>query len=68
MAVAGRPRETLAKAEAADEAVAFFVVGELQTHAIGIVLAASEAVVPLHADVTSVMTAATGFGRHTGRL
>ena len=43
MAVARGARIALAQAEAADEAVVFFVVSELQVHAVGIVLPAAEA-------------------------
>jgi hypothetical protein len=47
VAVAGRASVALAEAEFADEGLAFFVEGEPEAHAFGIVLAAGEAVVLL---------------------
>lgn len=44
----GRAGVTLAEAEMADEGLVFLVEGELQAHAVGIVLSADEAVVFLH--------------------
>jgi len=49
--VPGRAGVALAEAEAADEGVALFVVGEAQAHAFGIVFAAGETVVLLETDV-----------------
>src|SRR5260370_38941562 len=47
VAMAGRSRVALAEVEFADEGLALFVAGELEAHAVGIVLAAGEAVVLL---------------------
>jgi hypothetical protein len=55
VAVAGRSGVALAQAEFADEGLAFFVEDELEAHAVGIVLAADEAVVFLHFDVAGVV-------------
>ncbi len=60
----GRTGIAFAQAEAADEGFGLFVVGELETHAIGVIVAASEAVVFLHADVAGVVAVACGFLRH----
>lgn len=66
--VSGRPSVTFAQAKAADEAVALFVVGELQAHALGIVLAASEAEVFLQANILGAVAAASGFLGHVKKL
>jgi hypothetical protein len=55
VAVPRRTGVALAEAEAADEGLAFFVEREFQTHAIGIVLPAGEAVVLLHLGVFGVV-------------
>ena len=47
VAVAGRSGVTLGEAEAADEGLPFFVEDEFEAHAVGIVLAADEAIVLL---------------------
>ena len=65
MGVARRAGVALAQPEAADKAIALLVIGELETHAIGIVFAAGEAVVLLQADVTRVVAAACGFLRQS---
>ena len=62
VAVAGRSGEALAQTKTADEAVAAFVVGEAEPHALGIVFSAGEAVVLLQADVTGIVSA-DGFTR-----
>jgi hypothetical protein len=62
VAVAGRSGVPLAQAEAADEGLAFFVEDEFQLHAIGIILAADEAVILLHFEVAGVV--ALGLGAH----
>jgi hypothetical protein len=64
VAVAGRAGVALAEAELADEGLAGFVEGEFQPHAVGIVLAASEAVVFLQLDVAGVVALALGFAGH----
>ena len=51
VAMAGRSGVALAEAETADEGLAFVVEEEFQAHAIGIVLAAGEAVILLEFDV-----------------
>src|SRR6266567_743499 len=55
VAVAGGSGVAHAEAEAADEGLAGFVEGEFQAHAVGIVLAAGEAVVLLHLHVACVV-------------
>jgi hypothetical protein len=60
--VAGRSGVTLAEAEAADEGLAFFVEGELEAHAAGIVHAADEAAILLDFDVAGVV--AFGLAGH----
>jgi hypothetical protein len=47
VAVAGRSGVALAQAEFADEGLAVFVEDEFESHAIGVILAADEAVVLL---------------------
>jgi hypothetical protein len=64
MAVPWRSGVALAKANAADEAVAFFVVGEFQPHTVGIVLAAGETEIPLETEVKRIVSAAVSFLRH----
>ncbi len=65
VAVAGRSGIALAKAEFAEEGLAFFVEQELEAHAVGIVHAADEAVVFLHlheARVVAVNLRLAGHG------
>jgi hypothetical protein len=64
VAVSGRSGEALAEAKAADEAVALFVVGEAEPHAVGVVLAAGETVVFLEADVAGAVTCSGFFASH----
>ena len=66
VAVAGRSGVALAETEIADEGLAGFVEDEFQAHAIGIVLAADEAVVLLHLVVAGFV--ALGLGGHAGIL
>ncbi len=58
MNMAGRAGVALAQPKAADEAVALFVVRELETHAFRVVFAASETEVLLQADVASTVAVA----------
>ena len=62
VAVAGRSGVALAQAEAADEDLAGFVEDEFEAHAVGIVLAADEAVVFLQFEVAGFV--AVGLGWH----
>ena len=62
VAVARGSGVAFAESEAADEGLAWFVENEFEAHALGIVLAADEAVVLLHFDVAGVV--ALGFGGH----
>jgi hypothetical protein len=55
VAVSGRSGVALAQPEAADETVALLVIGEPQLHAVGIVSAASEAVVLLQFYVACIV-------------
>jgi len=64
VAVPGRTGVALAEAKAADEAIALFIVGELQSHTFGIVFAAGKAGVLLHAHELSAVTASRGFLFH----
>ena len=64
--VARRPGVAFAQAEAADEAVALFIVGELQAHAFGIVLAAGEAVILLQAGVMGIVALGSLWHRVKG--
>jgi len=64
VAMAGRSGIAFAQAEFADEGLAFFVEGELEAHAVGIALAAGEAVVLLHFGVAGVMAMDLGLSGH----
>ena len=64
MAVPWRSGVALAKANAADEAVAFFVVGEFQPHSLGIMLATSEAEILLHTHIARAVTRSVSFLFH----
>ena len=64
VAVAGGAGISLAEAEAADEGLTLLVEDELQAHAVGIILAAHEAVVLLHFVVTGFV--ALGLCGHAG--
>jgi len=66
VAVARGSGVALAEAEAADEGLAGFVEDEFEAHALGIVLAADEAVVLLHFVVAGFV--ALGLGAHVGIL
>ena len=55
VAVAGRASVAFAETEFADEGLAGLVEREFQAHAVGIVLAAGEAVVLLHFHVAGVV-------------
>jgi hypothetical protein len=66
--VAGRSGVALAEAKLADEGLAGFVEDEFQTHAVGIVHAADEAIVLLHFCVTGVVTFGLGLAWHGGIL
>ena len=55
VAVAWRTGITFAESEAADRHLAVLVEGKFKAHAVGIVQAASEAVILLHADVARVV-------------
>ena len=55
VAVAGRSGIALAEAEFADESLALFVEREFEPHAVGVVLAAGEAVVLLHFGVAGIV-------------
>ena len=68
MAVAGRSGVALTEAEAADEGLAFFVEDEFEAHAVGIVLAADEAVVFLQLQVAGFVTVDFGLARHGGEF
>jgi hypothetical protein len=61
MAVSGRPGVALAEAEAADEAVAFLVIGETQLHAVGVVGAADEAAIGRQFYVARVVSGTVLF-------
>jgi hypothetical protein len=61
VAVAWRTGVAFAESEAADRHLAVLVEGKFKAHAVGIVHAASETVILLHADVASVVAV-------TGRL
>ena len=61
VAVSGRASVAFAEAELADEGLALFVENELQVHAIGIVLAASEAVVLLEPVVGGFVSVNLGW-------
>ena len=65
--VARRARVAFAEAEAADEAVLLFVKGEFQTHAVGVIPPASEAVILLHLDVAGVVIVSR-FLRHGSKV
>jgi hypothetical protein len=62
--MAGRSGVALAEAEFADESLPWLVERELQTHAVGIVHAADEAVVLLHLDVARVVAVRLGLAGH----
>jgi hypothetical protein len=62
--VAGWASIEFGQSEAADKGIGFFVVGELESHAIGVIGTATEAIVFLHADVRGVVAVACGFLRH----
>jgi len=64
MAMAGWPGVTLAEAKFADEGLALFIENEFQAHSVGVILAADEAVVLLHFDVTSVVALSLGLACH----
>ena len=64
VAVAGRSGIALAEAKIADEGLAFFVEGEFEAHAVGIALAAGEAVVLLHFGVARVVAVDLGLSGH----
>jgi hypothetical protein len=68
VAVTGGSGVALAEAELADEDLAGFVEGEFQAHAVGIVLAAGEAVVLLQLDVAGVVALGLGLSGHGGIL
>jgi hypothetical protein len=56
--MARRSGVAFAEAEAADEAIAFFVISELEAHSFRIVLPAGKAIVLLQADIGSVVALA----------
>src|SRR5258708_23613391 len=64
VAVSGRSGVTLAQAESAHETAALLVVGETQAHAVGIILAAGEAIVLLEFYVACVVSSlgSSSFG------
>src|SRR5713101_8306363 len=64
MRVSGRAGVALAQLETADEAVAIFVITKLQAHALGIVFAASKAIILLQADIAGIVSMAVGFLLH----
>src|SRR5882724_12425554 len=64
VAMSGWSGVALVEAEAADVAVAPFVVCEAQAHAFGIVFAASETVVLLELDIASIVSAGRFSGSH----
>src|SRR5580692_1124382 len=64
MAVAGRSGIALAEAEFADESLALFVEREFEAHAVGVVLAAGEAVVLLHFGVAGIVAFDLGSAGH----
>src|ERR1022692_3832721 len=64
MSMSRRAGVTLTQPEAADEAIALFVIGKLQPHAFGIILAAGKAAVLLQADVAGVVAVGGRFLRH----
>jgi len=68
VAVAGRAGVALAQTELADEGLAGFVEGEPEAHAVGIVLAAGEAVILLHLDVAGVVALDFELSGHGGIL
>jgi len=61
VAMAGRSGIALAQPEAADKAVALLVISEAQAHAVGIVLAAAEAVILLQLNVAGVVSSLVFF-------
>jgi hypothetical protein len=64
VAVAGRSGVAFAEAEVADEGLAFFVEDEFEAHAVGIVLAADEAVVLLEFEVAGFVAVDFGLAGH----
>jgi hypothetical protein len=66
--VAGRSGVTLAQPKTAHEAIALFVVAELQVHAFGVIPAASEAIILLQADVARIVAMGGRLFRHTARF
>lgn len=62
--VAGRAGIALTEPKTADKKVTFFIVGEAQAHAFGVVLPTGETDIFLQTDVTSTMTVAGRFLRH----
>jgi len=62
--VAGRSGVALAETEAADEGLAGFVEDEFEAHAVGIVLAADEAVVLLEFEVARFVAVDFGLAGH----
>src|SRR5436309_1720422 len=59
-----RPGVALAQPEAAHEAVAFFIIGKLKAHALGIIFSAPKAKILLQPDVARVMAPAMPLLRH----
>src|SRR5581483_5241 len=65
MAIPRRASVALPQPESTHEAVTLLVVGKLQPHALGVVLAATKAVVPLQAHVARIVpTTMSLFRRH----
>ncbi len=62
--VSGRAGVALAESEAADEAIALFVVGEAQAHAVGIVFAADETEILVRAQEAGAVARSGGFLGH----